>query len=171
MKDRCSEKQVLGYMLIVGVTTVEWESRLQKSITIDVHQVGDEREVTVLRSFNWPPSELIMEDGVLPKKGYSQFNDVSLGYLCVPYVRRYRKVSAVALLKGRGEAYCGTGFEGRIVGCKPNPTSFSTGRAVGTIVQFGMIMQFSTGRAVWHDHALWPEPEQFSSELNNISLV
>nr|GEW97020.1 reverse transcriptase domain-containing protein [Tanacetum cinerariifolium] len=33
----------------------------------DVHQVGDEREVEVLRSFNWPPSELITEDGVLPK--------------------------------------------------------------------------------------------------------
>ncbi|GKA57283.1 retrovirus-related pol polyprotein from transposon TNT 1-94 [Tanacetum coccineum] len=38
MKDKCSEKQVLGYVLTVGVTTVEWESRLQKSITIDVYQ-------------------------------------------------------------------------------------------------------------------------------------
>ncbi|GKE60573.1 retrovirus-related pol polyprotein from transposon TNT 1-94 [Tanacetum coccineum] len=37
----------------------------------DVHQVGDEREVKVLRSFNWPPSELITEDVVLPKRGYS----------------------------------------------------------------------------------------------------
>ncbi|GJY58764.1 putative reverse transcriptase domain-containing protein [Tanacetum coccineum] len=46
-----------------------------------VHQVGDEREVEVLRSFNWPPSELIMEDGVLPERRYSQFNDVSSGYL------------------------------------------------------------------------------------------
>ncbi|GJX25936.1 retrovirus-related pol polyprotein from transposon TNT 1-94 [Tanacetum coccineum] len=34
MKDRCSEKQVLGYVLIVGITTVEWESGLQKSITM-----------------------------------------------------------------------------------------------------------------------------------------
>ncbi|GJS26573.1 retrovirus-related pol polyprotein from transposon TNT 1-94 [Tanacetum coccineum] len=34
----------------------------------DVHQVGDEREVEVLRSFNWPPSELITEDGVLPER-------------------------------------------------------------------------------------------------------
>ncbi|GKB39064.1 retrovirus-related pol polyprotein from transposon TNT 1-94 [Tanacetum coccineum] len=34
MKDRCSEKQVLGYVLTVGVTRVEWESRLHKSITI-----------------------------------------------------------------------------------------------------------------------------------------
>ncbi|GJV97257.1 retrovirus-related pol polyprotein from transposon TNT 1-94 [Tanacetum coccineum] len=67
----------------------------------DVHQVGDERVVEVLRSFNWPPSELITEDGVLPERGYSQFNDVSLGYLRVPDVQRYRKVRAVALLKGR----------------------------------------------------------------------
>ncbi|GKC40102.1 hypothetical protein Tco_1052486 [Tanacetum coccineum] len=34
MKDRCSKKQVLGYVLTVGITTVEWESGLQKSITI-----------------------------------------------------------------------------------------------------------------------------------------
>ncbi|GKE52204.1 hypothetical protein Tco_1487360, partial [Tanacetum coccineum] len=33
MKDICSEKHVLCYVLTVGVTTVEWESRLQKSIT------------------------------------------------------------------------------------------------------------------------------------------
>ncbi|GJX80722.1 putative ribonuclease H-like domain-containing protein [Tanacetum coccineum] len=116
MKDRCSEKQVLGYVLTVGVTTVEWESRLQKSITMvlifvedswneeswsNVHQVGDEREVEVLRSFNWPSSELITEDGVLPERGYSQFNNVSSGYLRVPDFQRYRKVKAIALLKGR----------------------------------------------------------------------
>nr|GEU36295.1 retrovirus-related Pol polyprotein from transposon TNT 1-94 [Tanacetum cinerariifolium] len=47
----------------------------------DVHQVGDEIEVKVLRNFNWPLSELIMEDGVLPERGYSQFNDVYSGYL------------------------------------------------------------------------------------------
>ncbi|GJY16178.1 retrovirus-related pol polyprotein from transposon TNT 1-94 [Tanacetum coccineum] len=47
----------------------------------DVHQVGDEREVEVLRNFNWPLSELITEYGVLPKRGYSHFNDVSSGYL------------------------------------------------------------------------------------------
>nr|GEV57505.1 retrovirus-related Pol polyprotein from transposon TNT 1-94 [Tanacetum cinerariifolium] len=35
----------------------------------DVHQVGDERKVQVLRSFNWPPSELITDDGVLPERG------------------------------------------------------------------------------------------------------
>ncbi|GKB40071.1 hypothetical protein Tco_0885013 [Tanacetum coccineum] len=47
----------------------------------DVHQVGVEREVEVLRSFNWPPTELITEDGVLPERGYSQFDDVSSRYL------------------------------------------------------------------------------------------
>ncbi|GKD04590.1 hypothetical protein Tco_1179564 [Tanacetum coccineum] len=47
----------------------------------DVHQVGDEREFEVLRNFNWLPSELITDDGVLPERGYSQFNDVSSGYL------------------------------------------------------------------------------------------
>ncbi|GKG17750.1 hypothetical protein Tco_0372048, partial [Tanacetum coccineum] len=35
---------------------------------IDVHQTGDKREVEVLRSFNWPPSELIMKDGVLAER-------------------------------------------------------------------------------------------------------
>ncbi|GKA71176.1 retrovirus-related pol polyprotein from transposon TNT 1-94 [Tanacetum coccineum] len=130
---RCSKKQVLGYVLTVGITTVEWESGLQKSITIytkisihlaknlkvcswaklvriliregslsfvedswneepcnDVYQVGDEIEVKVLRSFNWPLSELIMEDGVLPERVQR-----------IPDVWRYRKVRAVALLKGR----------------------------------------------------------------------
>ncbi|GJW05862.1 hypothetical protein Tco_1568285 [Tanacetum coccineum] len=35
----------------------------------DVYQVGDEREIKVLHSFNWPLRELITEDGVLPKRG------------------------------------------------------------------------------------------------------
>ncbi|GKB36344.1 retrovirus-related pol polyprotein from transposon TNT 1-94 [Tanacetum coccineum] len=34
MKDRFSEKHVLGYVFTVGVTTVKWESRLQKSVTM-----------------------------------------------------------------------------------------------------------------------------------------
>nr|GEX39164.1 hypothetical protein [Tanacetum cinerariifolium] len=138
----------------------------------DVYQVGDEREVDVPRSFNWPLSELIMDDGVLPERGYSQFNDVSLGYLVskvslpcvwlvqrVMYVRQYRKVRVVALLKGRlsgtggptalehvvscivgREAHCSTGFEGRIVGCKIDPTSVDLAR----VVQFGTIVKFGT---------------------------
>ncbi|GJZ55799.1 hypothetical protein Tco_0610992 [Tanacetum coccineum] len=56
----------------------------------DVHQVGDEREVEVLCIFKWPLSELITEDGFLPERVQR-----------VPYVRRYRKVRAVAFLKGR----------------------------------------------------------------------
>ncbi|GKE14534.1 putative RNA-directed DNA polymerase, partial [Tanacetum coccineum] len=64
MKDRCSKKHVLGYVL-----------------TVSKQKLLDEREVEVLRSFNWPPSELITEDCVLPERGYSQFNDVSSGYL------------------------------------------------------------------------------------------
>nr|GEX03055.1 hypothetical protein [Tanacetum cinerariifolium] len=61
MKDRCSEKQA-----------------------------GVEREVKFLRSFNWPTSKLITDDGVLPERVQR-----------VPYVRCYRKVRAVALSKGR----------------------------------------------------------------------
>ncbi|GJX87875.1 hypothetical protein Tco_0339889 [Tanacetum coccineum] len=56
----------------------------------DVHQVGDEIEVKVMRNFNWPLSELIMEDGFLPERVQR-----------IPYVRRYRKVRAVVLFKGR----------------------------------------------------------------------
>nr|GEW12975.1 hypothetical protein [Tanacetum cinerariifolium] len=88
---------------------VRKSTRESRAPVSDVHQVGDEREAELLCSFNWPPSELITDNGVLPE----------------------RKVREVALFKG----------------------SLARG------VQFGM------GRAVWH------EPEQFSSELNNISLV
>ncbi|GJW22123.1 kinase-like domain-containing protein [Tanacetum coccineum] len=173
MKDRCSKKQMLGYVLTVDITIVEWESRLQKSITINVHQVGDEIEVKVMRSFNRPPSKLITEDGVLPKrvhKGWSSSIVKGKAPMCVAHVGQPQvnpdltiaQVEQITPFRSSGtggsatldhvasciigrEAYCSTGFEGRIVGCKPNPTSFST------------------GRAVWH------EPEQFSSELNNIS--
>ncbi|GKA03680.1 LURP-one-related 15-like protein [Tanacetum coccineum] len=109
IKDRCSKKQVLGYVLTVGITTVEfWTTKeyhyvnyrslvydsciskqrvdivkevrlssgkkysLNEELCSDVHQVGDEIEVEVMRSFNWPPSELITKDGFLPERG-SQF--------------------------------------------------------------------------------------------------
>ncbi|GKC57330.1 retrovirus-related pol polyprotein from transposon TNT 1-94, partial [Tanacetum coccineum] len=84
---------------VVKMTTIRYTKsliHLAKNL-----KVGDEREVKVLRSFNWPPSELITDDNVLLERDYSQFNDVSSGYLRVLYVRRYRKVRAVALLKGR----------------------------------------------------------------------
>nr|GEW95543.1 hypothetical protein [Tanacetum cinerariifolium] len=41
-------------MLVAGSDMAEFNKP-----KCDVHQVGDEREVKVLRSFNWPPSELI----------------------------------------------------------------------------------------------------------------
>ncbi|GJU42664.1 putative reverse transcriptase domain-containing protein [Tanacetum coccineum] len=66
MKDRCSEKQVLGYVLTVGVTTVEWES--------------DYKRVS-LYSWNNEPCRDVHQR--------------------VLYVRWYKKVRAVALLKGR----------------------------------------------------------------------
>nr|GEY54365.1 retrovirus-related Pol polyprotein from transposon TNT 1-94 [Tanacetum cinerariifolium] len=56
-------------------------SSVVKMTTIrDVHWVGDEREVKVLRSFNWPPSELITDDGVLSERGtlVSGFDDFPL---------------------------------------------------------------------------------------------
>ncbi|GKE67265.1 hypothetical protein Tco_1521426, partial [Tanacetum coccineum] len=77
MKDRCSEKQVLGYVLTIGVTTVS--NSWNEEPCSDIHQVSDERETKVLHSFNWPLSKLIMEDDVLSERGYSQFNDVLPG--------------------------------------------------------------------------------------------
>ncbi|GKB76535.1 hypothetical protein Tco_0943430 [Tanacetum coccineum] len=62
-------------------TSLSVEDSCNEEPCNDVHRMGDEREVEVLCNFNWPLSELIMEDGVLPERGYSQFNDVSSGYL------------------------------------------------------------------------------------------
>ncbi|GJV17424.1 ribonuclease H-like domain-containing protein, partial [Tanacetum coccineum] len=48
----------------------------------DVYQVGDEIEVEVLRSFNWPLSELITEDGFLPEREAIYRTEVCTG-VCV----------------------------------------------------------------------------------------
>ncbi|GKC73764.1 hypothetical protein Tco_1119647, partial [Tanacetum coccineum] len=142
----------------------------------DVHQVGDERKVEVLRSFKWPPSELITDDGVLPERGYSQFNDVRSGYLCIQkspsleYVvsragflmfgGTEKKVRAVALVRRKVVLKDFT----EILRRKSSEVAQPQVNSDSTIAQFG------TGRAVWHDRALWHEPEEFSSKLNNISL-
>ncbi|GJS55586.1 hypothetical protein Tco_0628948 [Tanacetum coccineum] len=157
MKDRCSKKHVLNYVFTVGVTTVEWEILIfvedswNEEPCSDVHQVGDEREIEVLHSFNWPPRGLITEDGVLPERGYSQFNDVSSGYLVAqPQVNPDSMIA-------QGRHIVVLGLRGGLLGANPIPHRFAQG--------------VHTDRAVWHDHAVWHEPEQFSSDLNNISLV
>ncbi|GJQ99102.1 hypothetical protein Tco_0522087 [Tanacetum coccineum] len=73
---KASTETMVDDMLVAGSDMAEFNKP-----KCDVDQVGDEREVKVLLSFNWPPSELITEDGVLPERGYSQFNDVSSGCL------------------------------------------------------------------------------------------
>ncbi|GKB33588.1 hypothetical protein Tco_0872989, partial [Tanacetum coccineum] len=66
-----------------GITKlVDVQDSWNKEPCRDVHQVGGEREVEVMRNFNWPLRELIAEDGVLPERGgvtssYSRFNDSS----------------------------------------------------------------------------------------------
>ncbi|GJV37222.1 hypothetical protein Tco_1409699 [Tanacetum coccineum] len=76
---------------------VKEEQDGSKSCEDDYNQVGDEREVEFLRSFNWHPSKLIMDDGVLPEEGYSQFNDVSSGYL--GYTMKMQ-MSRIKVIKG-----------------------------------------------------------------------
>ncbi|GJY47898.1 retrovirus-related pol polyprotein from transposon TNT 1-94 [Tanacetum coccineum] len=72
----CRLKEIMyGLIQAPRLWYLKFDSFMQKD------KVGDEREVEVLRSFNRPPSKLITDDGVLPQRGYSQFNDVSSGYL------------------------------------------------------------------------------------------
>ncbi|GJZ57608.1 retrovirus-related pol polyprotein from transposon TNT 1-94 [Tanacetum coccineum] len=79
MNDTYAQHTSEGFQL-AGVL-IFFEDSCNEEPCNDVHRMGDEREVEVLCNFNWPLSELIMEDGVLPERGYSQFNDVSSGYL------------------------------------------------------------------------------------------
>ncbi|GKA11396.1 hypothetical protein Tco_0690942 [Tanacetum coccineum] len=83
----CTESTV-DDMLVVGSDMAKLNKHSwNEEPCRDVHQVGDEREVEVLRSFNWPPSELIKEYGVLPEREI------------IPSLMI--KVRAVALLKGQ----------------------------------------------------------------------
>nr|GEY61371.1 retrovirus-related Pol polyprotein from transposon TNT 1-94 [Tanacetum cinerariifolium] len=57
------------FVLLLGRHPLNNEvPRMNEEPCKDVHQVGDEREVKVLRRFNWPPIELITKDGVLPER-------------------------------------------------------------------------------------------------------
>ncbi|GJY10536.1 hypothetical protein Tco_0378721 [Tanacetum coccineum] len=93
MKDRCSEKHMLGYVFTVGVTTVEWESRLQKSITVLTIEAYF-MAILGTKSFAEMFTRLVMKEKL---KLCASSTDLRR----VPYVRRYRKVRAVALFKGR----------------------------------------------------------------------
>ncbi|GJZ01348.1 retrovirus-related pol polyprotein from transposon TNT 1-94 [Tanacetum coccineum] len=155
MKDICFEKHVLSYVLTVGVTRVEYTKS-------SIHLVKN------LKVFSWAKLVwILISEGSLSLLNILGTKSLAAMFTRIPCIESLlalRLVGAAcfvcsAVQKGgpatlehvtscivEMEAYCSTGFEGRVVGCKPNPTSF------------GM------GRAVWH------EPEQFSSELNNISL-
>ncbi|GKC97495.1 retrovirus-related pol polyprotein from transposon TNT 1-94, partial [Tanacetum coccineum] len=136
----------------------------------DVHHVGEEREVKVLRIQSGHQSELITEDDVLPERGYSQFNDVSSGYL---------------RLLEEGESEVDKTLSGELLGCEDRyrPCCVWTQVAQPQLIQIqndsseerpivvlglrgGLLganpishrlarsMQFGTGRAVWHDRAV-----------------
>ncbi|GJV47409.1 retrovirus-related pol polyprotein from transposon TNT 1-94 [Tanacetum coccineum] len=82
LNDTSTQHKSKGFQLAGQEENLECRLKfLNEEHCNDVHQVGDEREVEVLRNFNRPPSELITDDGVLPERDYSQFNDVSSGYL------------------------------------------------------------------------------------------
>ncbi|GJR39680.1 hypothetical protein Tco_1215364 [Tanacetum coccineum] len=89
LSQNISKKEGITKIVDVKASWAERKPRVQiegNSVRTDSStktMVGDEREVEVLRTFNWPPSELITKDGFLPERGYSQFNDVSSGYLVV----------------------------------------------------------------------------------------
>ncbi|GJW61415.1 putative RNA-directed DNA polymerase [Tanacetum coccineum] len=73
---KCRLKKIMyGLIQVPRLRYLKFDTFMQKDKNEepcrDVHQVGDEREVEVLRNFKWPPSELITKDVVLPERGYS----------------------------------------------------------------------------------------------------
>ncbi|GJW39530.1 retrovirus-related pol polyprotein from transposon TNT 1-94 [Tanacetum coccineum] len=64
----------------IYMTQPEGFQFLERRACSDVHQVGDEIEIEVLRSFNWPPIELITEDGFLLERACSVCSAVQKGY-------------------------------------------------------------------------------------------
>ncbi|GJY74147.1 hypothetical protein Tco_0478578 [Tanacetum coccineum] len=78
MKDRCSDKQVLGYVLTVGVTTVEiLEQSLAGMFT-----------------------RLVMKEK-LNSAQLQPASEITNERRCVSYVRRYRKVRSSSIVKGK----------------------------------------------------------------------
>nr|GEY13841.1 retrovirus-related Pol polyprotein from transposon TNT 1-94 [Tanacetum cinerariifolium] len=142
----------------------------------DVHQVGDEREVEVLRSFNSPSSELITDD-------YQREVIPSLIMIpCIESLLALRLVSAACfgcsmVQKGGpstleqvascivgGEAYCSTGFDGRIVGCKPNPTSVcSLAKLVRVLISEGSLSLLKILKTKSLADMFTSEPESYES--------
>ncbi|GJT08331.1 hypothetical protein Tco_0842793 [Tanacetum coccineum] len=165
MKDKCSEKHVLSYVLTVDVTTVEYtknsihlvkdlkvcswaklvrilisEGSLSllkiletKSLAGMFTRIPCIESLLALRLVGAPCSvcsavqkgtDVCGASGATPSQ--SRFNDSSgranhtVQIECDRWSTTLEHVASCIV--GR-EAYCSAGFKGRIVGCKPNPTS------------------------------------------------
>ncbi|GJY88896.1 retrovirus-related pol polyprotein from transposon TNT 1-94 [Tanacetum coccineum] len=165
MKNRCSEKHVLSYVLTVGVTTVKWESRLQKSITIytknSIHLAKN------LKVCSWTKLvRILISEGSLSLLKILRTKSLAEMFTRIPCIESLLALCLVGAACfvtqpqvnpdstiAQGRHIVVLGLRGGLLGANPIPHRLARG------VQFGM------DRAVWH------EPEQFSSELNNISLV
>ncbi|GJS04596.1 hypothetical protein Tco_0321104 [Tanacetum coccineum] len=135
----CRLKKIL-YGLIQAPRDTKSSIHLEKNL-----KVGDEREVEVLRSFNWPPSELITEDGVLPERGYSWIPCIEsllalrlVGAACSVVQPQVNPDSTIS----QGRPIVVMGFRGGLLDANPIPHCLARG------------VQFGTGRAVWHDRAV-----------------
>ncbi|GJT66420.1 retrovirus-related pol polyprotein from transposon TNT 1-94, partial [Tanacetum coccineum] len=187
MKDRCSKKQVLGYVLTVDTkSSINLVKNLKFcSWTKVVWILISEGSLSLLKILGTKSLAAMFTRLVMKEK--LKFCAASTGLRDTLYrsLLALRLVGAAcsvcsAIQKGKADhavqiewdrwsgnsrtlscivvrkAYCSTGFERRIV---------SLARGVARGVQFSMGHAVGTGRAVWH------EPEQFSSDLYNISLV
>ncbi|GJR29865.1 hypothetical protein Tco_1106097 [Tanacetum coccineum] len=163
MKNRCSEKHVLSYVLTVDVTTVEWESRLQKSITIytknSIHLAKN------LKVCSWAKLvRILISEGslsLLKILGTKSLAEMFTRIPCIESLLALCLVGAACFVTqpqvnpdstiAQGRHIVVLGLRGELLGANPIPHR--------------IWVYVFVPRAVWH------EPEQFSSELNNISLV
>ncbi|GJY29127.1 retrovirus-related pol polyprotein from transposon TNT 1-94 [Tanacetum coccineum] len=142
---KCRLKGIMyGLLQAPRLWYLKFDSFMQKDKPCkDVHQVGDEREVELLRNFNWPLSELITEDGVLPEREredtlYRKSPSPAFGWSSV-----FRMFGGTERFNdSSGRADHAVQLEWDRWSSDSRTCCISTGRAVGTIVQF------STGRAV-----------------------